>query len=59
MLLSGVDVSNYDFYISIVDNAVSHGGFGMGLDRLIAKILDKELVSDAVVFPRTYKKLIP
>ena len=59
MLLSGVDATNYEFYISIVDKAVSHGGFGMGLDRLIAKILDKEMVSDAVLFPRTYRRLIP
>lgn len=59
MLLAGIDISNYEFYISIVDKAVDHGGFCLGLDRLIAKILDKEMVSDAVPFPRTYKRLIP
>lgn len=59
MLLSGVDATNYEFYISIVDKAVTHGGFGMGLDRLIAKILDKEMASDAVLFPRTSRRLIP
>ena len=59
MLLSGIDVSNYEFYISIVDRAVDHGGFCIGLDRLIAKIMHMEMVSDAVPFPRTYKRLIP
>lgn len=59
MLLSGIDISNYEFYISIVNKAVDHGGFCLGLDRLIAKILNKEMVSDAVPFPRTYKRLIP
>jgi len=59
MLLSGIDISNYEFYISIVDKAVNHGGFCIGLDRLIAKILNKEMVSEAVPFPRTYKRLIP
>lgn len=59
MSLSGIDVNNYMFYISIVDKAVEHGGFCIGLDRLMAKILDKEMVSDAVLFPRTYKRLIP
>lgn len=59
MLLSGIDISNYEFYISIIDKAVDHGGFCLGLDRLIAKILDKEMISDAVPFPRTYKRLIP
>lgn len=59
MLLSGIDIKNYDFYISIVDKAIKHGGFCIGLDRLIAKILNKEMISDAVPFPRTYKRLIP
>ena len=55
----GIDISNYEFYISIIDKAVDHGGFCLGLDRLIAKILDKEMISDAAPFPRTYKRLIP
>lgn len=59
MLLSGIDISSYGFYISVVDKAVEHGGFCLGLDRLIAKILNKEMVSDAVPFPRTYRRLIP
>lgn len=59
MSLSGIDVNSYEFYISIVNNAVDHGGFCIGLDRLIAKILNKEMITDAVPFPRTYKKLIP
>lgn len=59
MLLSGINTKDYDFYISIVDKAVNHGGFCIGLDRLLAKILNKETIADAVAFPRTYKKLIP
>lgn len=59
MAISGIDPETYSFYISIVDGAVSHGGFCIGIDRLLAKILELEMVSDAVVFPRTFKKLIP
>lgn len=59
MLLSGVDPGNYDFYLSALDGAEPHGGFGLGFDRLIAKLLNLEMVHDAVVFPRTYNKLIP
>lgn len=59
MMLSGIPVKNYSFYLSIVDKAIEHGGFCIGLDRLMAKILNKEMVSDAVLFPRTTKKLIP
>ena len=59
MNLSGINPQNYDFYLSIIDNSISHGGFGLGVDRLIAKILGLEMVTDAVVFPRTFKTLIP
>lgn len=59
MRLSDINASDYDFYISIIDKAPEHGGFCLGLDRLLAKILNKEMISDAVPFPRTYKKLIP
>lgn len=59
MMLSDINASDYEFYIGIVDGAPDHGGFCLGLDRLLAKIIDKEMVSDAVPFPRTYGRLIP
>lgn len=59
MRLSDINPSDYEFYINIIKGAPEHGGFCLGLDRLLAKILDKEMVSDAVPFPRTYKRLIP
>lgn len=59
MYLSGISPIDYDFYLSIVDGSSPHGGFGLGIDRLVAKMLDLEIVSDAVVFPRTFNRLIP
>jgi nondiscriminating aspartyl-tRNA synthetase len=59
MRLSGINTLDYTFYLSLIDNADSHGGFCLGIDRLIAKILDKEMVVDATPFPRTADKLIP
>ncbi len=59
MQLSGVNVKDYDFYLSAIDGAVPHGGFCLGFDRLMAKLFNLEMVHDAVVFPRTYKRLIP
>ena len=59
MKLSGINPLDYNFYLSIVDNAVDHGGFGLGIDRLIAKLLDIDVISDAVAFPRTFDRLIP
>ncbi|HUD44222.1 MAG TPA: amino acid--tRNA ligase-related protein [Patescibacteria group bacterium] len=59
MKLSGLNPTDYNFYLSIVDNAVEHGGFGLGIDRLIARLLDINVVSGAVPFPRTFDQLIP
>lgn len=59
MKLSSINPADYNFYLSIVDNAVEHGGFGLGIDRLIARLLDIDVVSDAVPFPRTFDQLIP
>ena len=56
-----MNVSDYGFYfyLDIVDGATPHSGFGLGVDRLIAKILELDVVTDAVPFPRTYNRLIP
>ena len=59
MKLSSINPADYNFYLSIIDNAVEHGGFGLGIDRLIARLLDIDVVSDAVPFPRTFDQLIP
>lgn len=37
----------------------SHGGFGMGLDRIIGRMLDLENTKEAVLFPRDPERLTP
>ena len=59
MLLSGVNPADYSFYLSVVGDAVPHGGFCLGLDRIVAKSLGLEIVTDASPFPRTAESLIP
>lgn len=59
MNLSKINPKDYNFYLSIIDGSVPHGGFCIGVDRLVAKILELETVSQAVVFPRTFNNLIP
>lgn len=59
MKLANINVSDYAFYLSIIDESVEHGGFGLGLDRLIAKFLDISVIDNCVPFPRTFEKLIP
>ncbi len=59
MMLSRVNPVEYNFYLSIIENANEHGGFGLGFDRLIAKVLGLGLVRDAVAFPRDFNRLVP
>jgi aspartyl/asparaginyl-tRNA synthetase len=59
MMLSGVNTGDYSFYLSVVSDAVPHGGFCLGLDRMIAKSMDLEIVSETSPFPRTAESLIP
>jgi aspartyl/asparaginyl-tRNA synthetase len=59
MRLSGVDPKEYEFYLSILHNAPQHSGFGLGFDRLMARLLGLGDVRQAVVFPRTFEQLIP
>lgn len=59
MRLSGVNVTDYSFYLSVVSNAIKHGGFCLGLDRAIAKSLGLEIISQTSAFPRTAEMLIP
>lgn len=59
MLLSGVNIADYDFYLSIVSGSAPHGGFCLGLDRLISKTIGLEIVAESTPFPRTAETLIP
>lgn len=57
---SGLSTSEYSFYLSLFDeNSPQHGGFGMGLDRFIAKIIDLNDVREVVQFPRTQEMIAP
>lgn len=58
---NGLNVNKYKFYLNIFKNksVPSHGGFGMGLDRLVARILNLENVKQTVLFPRTERNFVP
>jgi aspartyl/asparaginyl-tRNA synthetase len=59
MRLSDVNPEQYSFYLSLLEGTPPHGGFGMGFDSLIAKIMKLNDIRDAALFPRTFKTLIP
>ncbi len=54
-------IKKYKFYLSVFKQSKvpPHGGFGMGLERFVAKLLDLDDVRQVVFFPRTKDCLAP
>ena len=56
----GLKAEDYDWYLDLRRyGTVPHVGFGMGLERLLAWMLDLENVIDAIPFPRTPRRFYP
>jgi len=56
----GLRQEDYEWYIDLRRyGTVPHAGFGLGVERLLAWILDLENVIDAVPFPRTIRRYYP
>ncbi|MFH1064985.1 MAG: asparagine--tRNA ligase [Nanoarchaeota archaeon] len=56
----GEDPSQYEFYLDTRKyGSVQHGGFGMGVERVIAWICGLESIKDAIPFPRTMLRYKP
>jgi asparaginyl-tRNA synthetase len=56
----GLKEQDYDWYLDLRRyGTVPHVGFGMGLERLLAWMLDLENVIDAIPFPRTTRRFYP
>ena len=56
----GLKEENYDWYLDLRRyGTVPHVGFGLGLERLLAWMLDLENVIDAIPFPRTTRRFYP
>ncbi|MBI1755327.1 aspartate--tRNA(Asn) ligase, partial [Candidatus Azambacteria bacterium] len=52
--------SDYAFYLQAFKYAMPpHGGWGMGAERLVYKLLGLSSVKEAVLFPRDVKRLVP
>jgi asparaginyl-tRNA synthetase len=51
---------DYEWYLDLRRyGTVPHVGFGMGLERLLAWMLDLENIIDAIPFPRTTRRFYP
>jgi len=56
----GEDVSHYEFYLDTRRyGSVPHGGFGLGIERLITWICGLDNIKDAIPFPRTMLRFKP
>jgi asparaginyl-tRNA synthetase len=56
----GEDPSKYEFYFDTRRyGSVPHGGFGMGVERVISWICGLQTIKDAIAFPRTMTRYSP
>ena len=55
-----LDRSSYDWYIDLRRyGSVPHGGFGLGIERLVRWITNIKDIKDTVLFPRTMSRVTP
>ncbi|MHA1627261.1 MAG: aspartate--tRNA(Asn) ligase [Candidatus Asgardarchaeia archaeon] len=56
----GLNPDNFEFYTKFFKYGVPpHGGFGLGLERFVMKLLDLKNIREASLFPRTTNRVIP
>tara|TARA_Y100000310_G_scaffold315414_1_gene365904 strand:+ start:1239 stop:2615 length:1377 start_codon:yes stop_codon:yes gene_type:complete len=56
----GLKPKDFKFYLQAFKYAMQpHGGWGMGLERIVYQLLDLKSIKQAVLFPRDVKRLTP
>jgi len=56
----GIDTEDISFYLeSFKFGMPPHGGYGLGLDRLVKQVADLDNVKEGILFPRTPDRLEP
>ena len=56
----GENPREYDFYLDTRRyGSVPHGGFGMGVERIVSWICGLDNIKDAIAFPRTMLRYKP
>lgn len=60
LIEQGEDPKKYEFYLDTRRyGSVPHGGFGMGVERIIKWICNIDHIKDAIAFPRTITRYYP
>ena len=58
--LKGLNPGDFKFYLDAFKYGMPpHGGFGLGFDRLLMKILHRKNIREVVLFPRDRFRLVP
>lgn len=56
----GLDPAQFSDYLDIFKNgAPRHGGWGLGSERIVQKLLGLETIKEAILYPRDVKRLTP
>jgi aspartyl-tRNA synthetase len=56
----GMDPANFEEYLKVFRYGVPpHGGFGMGIERLLMEILDIQNIRECILFPRDRNRITP
>jgi len=60
MKKKGMDTDNFGFYLDAFRYGMPpHGGWGIGIERLLVKMLDLQNIREAILFPRDLSRLSP
>ncbi len=60
MLNKGMNPDNFEFYLDAFKYGIPpHGGFGIGMDRMVQMICQVENIREAVLFPRDPERIQP
>jgi nondiscriminating aspartyl-tRNA synthetase len=60
MIAKGLDPADFESYLALHKyGAPPHGGFGMGIERLVMKLINEKNIRNASLFPRDANRLEP
>ena len=60
LIEQGLDLNSYSWYLDLRKyGSVPHGGFGIGIERLIRWIINSNDIKECVLFPRTMSRVMP
>ncbi|MGN6622749.1 MAG: amino acid--tRNA ligase-related protein [Candidatus Nitrosocosmicus sp.] len=60
MTESNLKPQDYQWYLDLRRyGSIPHGGFGLGIERILRWILGFDDIKDVVLFPRTMSRIIP